>query len=213
MSFDEIVDTFKIRSHEDTHRYVHRYSPEYLIYAEDRYFYAYTKCFRIRGFAKGKPLNALVIRRATNMFDRAVLSFNYSAPFVSAPVRYYGRITIHNELDIRRAFRNQGYATTTDRTRLHYTVTITKLLPRPYATKCHDYTSDGYASREDCIDQCVHRLFLETPYHVLHPWSLLKTLIAKNNLSKMYKICTRAIIYFSVTNSVSRNFNHVYYQL
>ena len=39
---------------------------------------------------------------------------------------------------------------------LAYSKVTQELLPQPFATACRDYTTSGYTSRHDCIDQCIN---------------------------------------------------------
>lgn len=39
-------------------------------------------------------------------------------------------------------------------TYIQYSRTVTKLMPLPYETKCHDYRARGHFSRYDCIAEC-----------------------------------------------------------
>lgn len=159
LAFQDIFDTYQVRNAaDDTFRLVQKPSTEFMKFARDRYFKENQKCFRVGRFTHGKSLNALKIRRYSDSLKRVVLSFNYTSSFAS--MRKRGRITLHNDLDIGRLSNVHVFLWPTGRVRIYHSATITDLLPQPYATSCYDYTADGFASRDVCIDRCAQKEFL-----------------------------------------------------
>lgn len=77
---------------------------------------------------------------------------------------------------------------------LTITKTISSLLPSPYKTQCHQYSSkDKKISREDCIDECVVTLYQESCG--CRPYYLSSTTILFNS---SIKVCTKQVCILNI---------------